>query len=281
MYKQLYNLNMKNKTLRISKAKGVTEVIIDNLPVNIISIDLIHEVNFLLESLKEDKDSKIIIFKSANEKFFSAHLDLNIINGTPEGQAGSIEFNKMIKNIKSLKQLSIAFVDGIARGGGNEFVMACDLSYGTENAIFAQPELGVNIPTGGQGAVQFARRMGTGKSLQALLLGLDFNAKQAETLNIITQYVPKKDSQNFLNNIISAINNLELRDIIMYKEIIKNSIIDEDKGSELELNFFLERAKEEKTQNIFNAFLKHGGQTEREASDFAGLFADTAIELSK
>ncbi len=59
-----------------------------------------------------------------------------------------------------MKQLSIAFVDGIARGGGNEFVMACDLAYGTENAAFSQPEMGVNIPTGGQGGVQFASRMG-------------------------------------------------------------------------------------------------------------------------
>jgi len=31
----------------------------------------------------------------------------------------------------------------------------------------------------------------------------------------------------------------------------------------------------------FDAFLKHGGQAEREALDFQGLFADTAIELAK
>jgi hypothetical protein len=27
--------------------------------------------------------------------------------------------------------------------------------------------------------------------------------------------------------------------------------------------------------------MKHGGQTEREASDFEGVFADTAAELAK
>jgi len=272
---------METKNLSISKDQGIAQVIINNFPVNILSVELISEVNVFLESLKDDTSIKVILFKSANEKFFSAHLDLNTINGSPEGQAGSIAFNNMIKNIKSLKQLSIAFVDGIARGGGNEFVMACDLSYATENAVFAQPELGVNIPTGGQGAVQFARRMGPGKALQALLLGSDYDAKQAEKLNIITQYIPKKDSETFLNTILAALNNLELRDIVMYKEIIESSITDETAGAKLELRYFLERAKEEKTQKIFNAFLKHGGQTEREASDFAGLFADTAIELSK
>ncbi len=43
----------------------------------------------------------------------------------------------------------------------------------------------------------------------------------------------------------------------------------------------LERAKEEKTQAIITAFLKSGGQTEREATDFQGVFADTAAELSR
>ena len=66
----------------------------------------------------------------------------------------------------------------------------------------------------------------------------------------------------------------------MYKEIIAASIQDEDAGTELELRHFLERAKEEKTQAIIAAFLKHGGQTEREANDFQGVFTDTAAELA-
>lgn len=59
------------------------------------------------------------------------------------------------------------------------------------------------------------------------------------------------------------------------------SIKDENAGAELELRFFLERAKEEKTQAIIEAFLKHGGQTEREANDIQGIFVDTAAELAK
>ena len=268
------------KKLTITRNDGVANVIIDNPPANILTIDLIHEVNAFVLSLKDDRDTKIVVFTSSNDKFYSAHLDLNLINGTQEGQAGCIEFSHMIKNIKAMKQLSIAFVDGIARGGGNEFVMACDLAYGTENAAFAQPELHVNIPTGGQGGVQFARRMGKNKALQALLVGTDFTAQQAEALNIITQFVPKAESDAFLKQILLVTRKLELRDIVMYKEIIATSIQDEDAGTEVELGYFLERAKEAKTQVIIAAFLKHGGQTEREANDFQGVFADTAAELA-
>ncbi len=267
--------------LSIENNAGVATAIINNPPANILTIGLIKEVNEFVRSLENDDATRAVVFKSANNQFFSAHLDLGVINGSKEGQAACVEFSRMIKNIKEMKQLSIAFVDGIARGGGNEFLMACDLAYGTENAVFSQPEIGVNIPTGGQGGVQFARRMGRSKALQALLLGTDFRAQEAEARNIITQFIPKAEADAFLERTLAVIGTLQLRDITMYKEIISASIGDEDAGVDVEIGHFLERAKEEKTQTIIKAFLKHGGQTEREASDFQGVFADTAAELAR
>ena len=84
----------------------------------------------------------------------------------------------------------------------------------------------------------------------------------------------------FLEQVLLITRNLEVRDIVMYKKIIAASIKDEETGTELELRYFLERGKENKTQAIIAAFLKHGGQTEREATDFEGVFADTAAELA-
>lgn len=267
------------KRITINKESGVATVVINNPPINILTSDLINELNQFILSLKDEREIKAVVFKSFHDAFFIAHLDLNVINGTQGGQAASIEFNHLISNIKAMKQLSIAVVDGVARGGGNEFVMACDLTYGTENAVFAQPELFINIPTGGQGAVQFARRLGKGKALQALLTGADYTALQAQSLNIITQYVAKNELPAFLTQLLSLVSAWELRDIVMYKDIIAASIKDEAVGTELELRYFLERAKEQKTQTIIAAFLKHGGQTEREAKDIQGIFVDTAAEL--
>ncbi|WP_428088249.1 enoyl-CoA hydratase/isomerase family protein [Candidatus Thioglobus sp.] len=265
--------------LHIALENKIATVVIDNPPANIWTVDTINEVNEFILSLQNDNETKAVVFKSAHKLFFVAHLDLNTINGAESGKAGIMAFSQMIKNIKAMNQLSIVLVDGIARGGGNEFVMACDLSYGTENAAFAQPEIGVNIPTGGQGAVQFARRMGKGKGLQALLTGEDFSSQQAEALNIITKYIPKTQLDTYLNSFLEALAGLELRDIMMYKDIVSVSIRDEEAGAHLELRYFLERANEAKTQTIIKAFLKSGGQTEREATDFQGVFTDTAAEL--
>ncbi|WP_282607160.1 enoyl-CoA hydratase/isomerase family protein [Pelagibius sp. Alg239-R121] len=266
--------------LHITTEDGIKTVVIDNPPANIWTVGVIGEMNSFFYSLKQDRETKAIVFKSANPLFFVAHLDLKTINGTPEGQEGICAFAEMINNVKSLPQLSIAIVDGIARGGGNEFAMACDITYGTENAVFAQPEIGVNIPTGGQGGVQFARRLGRKKAMQFLLTGEDIPALKAEALNIITKYVPKMELDEYLEEFLNTLKARDLRDIAMYKDIVNASIRDEEAGATIELRHFLERAAEEKTQTIITTFLKSGGQTEREATDFAGLFADTAAELA-
>ncbi len=267
--------------LRISAEDGIKTVVIDNPPANIWTVEVINEMNAFFQSLKDDYETKAIVFKSANPLFFVAHLDLETINGKPEGQKGIYAFAEMINGVKALPQLSIAVVDGFARGGGNEFTMACDITYATENAAFAQPEIGVNIPTGGQGAVQFARRLGRKKAMQVLLTGEDISALDAEALKIITKYVPKENLDAYLDDILNTLRARDLRDVAMYKDIVNASIRDEAAGASIELRYFLERAAEEKTQTIINAFLKSGGQTEREATDFAGVFADTAAELAK
>lgn len=267
--------------ISVVNRNGIAVVKLDNPPANVITIDLINEVNAFVLSLKDDRDTKVVVFRSSHASIFLAHLDVTVINGTPGGLAACIEFSHMIANIKAMNQASIAVVDGVARGGGNEFAMACDLTYGTENAAFAQPEIYVNIPTGGQGTVQFARRMGKNKALQAVLLGADFTAQQAEALNTITKFVPKAEIEAFVDSVAGTIARLEVRDIMMCKEIIHAAVLDEGAGAEVELRHFLSRAKEQKTQTIIGAFMKHGGQTEREATDFQGIFVDANAELSK
>ena len=91
------------RTLSITKDDGVTNVVIDNPPANILTIDLINQVSAFVHSLKGDNSTKVVVFRSSNDKFFSAHLDLNVINGTERGQAACLEFSHMIKNIKAME----------------------------------------------------------------------------------------------------------------------------------------------------------------------------------
>lgn len=45
--------------------------------------------------------------------------------------------------ISTLRQVSIATITGRVRGGGSEFVLACDMRFAGDRAMFGQPEVGL------------------------------------------------------------------------------------------------------------------------------------------
>jgi enoyl-CoA hydratase/carnithine racemase len=94
-------------TLTITRHKGIASVAIGNPPANVLTTQLIDEINAFVLSLKGDSETKVVVFRSSNEKFFLAHLDLNAINGSAHGRAACNEFSQMIDSIKAMRQLSI------------------------------------------------------------------------------------------------------------------------------------------------------------------------------
>jgi enoyl-CoA hydratase/carnithine racemase len=52
---------------------------------NMCFLDLINELNAYILSLKDDRDTKAVVFKSSDSTFFLAHLDITLINGTVGG----------------------------------------------------------------------------------------------------------------------------------------------------------------------------------------------------
>ena len=93
-------------TLTITRHKGIASVAIGNPPANVLTTQLIDEINAFVLSLKGDSETKVVVFRSSNENFFLAHLDLNVINGSAHGRAACNEFSQMIDSIKAMRQLS-------------------------------------------------------------------------------------------------------------------------------------------------------------------------------
>lgn len=66
--------------LRLSHAHGVMTIAIDNPPVNVLDVALMSEISRLLLAVRDDPDTRVLVFQSANPEFFIAHVDMTLID---------------------------------------------------------------------------------------------------------------------------------------------------------------------------------------------------------
>jgi enoyl-CoA hydratase/carnithine racemase len=171
-------------------------------PLNMIGPAMVRDLITLVHHLETHADDVgVVVFDSASPDFFSAHVDMTQVSALrpelarlePDAKLGTL-----FSRISTLNQVSIAAIGGRVRGASSEFVLACDMRFASEGALFGQPEVGVGaIP--GAGAVQhLTRLMGRGRALEALVGADDFPADLAERYGWINRALPESELAGFV-----------------------------------------------------------------------------------
>ena len=96
----------------------------------------------------------------------------------------------LLKTFESLPYPVIGLVNGYCLGGGSELALACDYIIASENAIFGQPEIRFGIMTGWGGSQRLSRSIGKNRTMELLMTGRSFNAREALSMGLVTQVVP-------------------------------------------------------------------------------------------
>jgi enoyl-CoA hydratase/carnithine racemase len=88
----------------------------------------------------------------------------------------------------SLPQITIAAVEGVARGAGNEFLVSIDMRFATKaHTLLGQPEIGLGLIPGGGGSQYLSRLIGRGRAMEYILSGKDVSASDAERIGWINK----------------------------------------------------------------------------------------------
>jgi len=166
---------------------GVAKITLNHPPVNIMDIPTMREINVALESLQDDRESKVVLF-AATGKAFCAGVDVKDHTADKVGEMVEV-FHRIFRLMWSLDVPTVAAVNGAALGGGCELVTFCDMVIASEKATFGQPEIQVGVypPVA---AVTFPRLMPQMKAMELLLLGGVIGAEEAERLGIVNRVVP-------------------------------------------------------------------------------------------
>ena len=153
--------------------------------------------------IKDDRSIRVVILTGAGEKAFAAGADIKEMVGLD--RAGGLEFGRLghaaTRSIEVLPQPVIAAVNGFAMGGGCEMALGADIRICSENAIFAQPEVGLGIPPGWGGSQRLVRAIGPGMAAELILTGRRVKAEEALRIGLVNAVYPVSELLEKANEI--------------------------------------------------------------------------------
>jgi enoyl-CoA hydratase/carnithine racemase len=196
--------------LTLARDAGVATVTIDHPPVNLLDGTLIGSLLTVAGELAGDGDVQVVVVRSANPEFFIAHADLHLIRALPRDVTERADELGLVHAIfeqwRTLPQVTIAQLEGRARGGGSEFVLALDLRFAAiGRALLSQPEVSLGIIPGGGGTQRLPRLLGRGRALEIVLGCEDFDAELAERYGYVNRALPAADLGPFVDRLARRI----------------------------------------------------------------------------
>jgi enoyl-CoA hydratase/carnithine racemase len=155
---------------------------------NALSPELMEELASALENLDPDPEVRCVVI-AGSDKVFAAGADIKAMAERSFAEALHHPAASFWRRLAAIKTPMIAAVSGYALGGGCELALACDMIVAAEGATFGQPEINLGIIPGGGGTQRLARVLGKQRTMELVLTGRRFNAKEGLELGLVNRVV--------------------------------------------------------------------------------------------
>jgi enoyl-CoA hydratase/3-hydroxyacyl-CoA dehydrogenase len=160
---------------------------------NAINMQMRDELWELMHAVRDDPDVRVVIFKGAGDRAFSAGADISEFGTAPsyvEARRARRE-RDLWGFMLSLDKVLIAAIHGFALGAGIELPMCCDFRIASDDARLGLPEVGLGyIPSAG-GTQTLPRHMPPGIAMSMILTGDPIDAETAYRYGLVQRVVPR------------------------------------------------------------------------------------------
>jgi cyclohexa-1,5-dienecarbonyl-CoA hydratase len=187
-------------------------------PVNVINIELLHELASALESAAKEKTLRVLVLRSEG-KMFSAGVDVADHTADKVNEMISL-FDRVCTSLLDFPTPTLAAVQGHALGGGCELALCCDLIVAVENANFGQPEikLAVVAPIA---ALRMPALIGYRRAAELLFTGDNVSAGEAASLGLINRAVPADQFESTVDQFVNKLTSLSAPALQMCKRAVR------------------------------------------------------------
>ena len=168
---------------------AVGTITLDNPPANSYDIDVMRELADAIAAAEQAADVRVVVVRSASEKFFSAGADVKrfLANDLDANMAMIRLAHEALASIARSPKLFVAWIAGHALGGGLEMALACDLRYAAEGSYrLGTPEVTLGLLPGNGGTQRLPRIIAPGAALDLLLTGRQVTPDEALGLGLVS-----------------------------------------------------------------------------------------------
>ncbi|KIW73188.1 hypothetical protein PV04_01325 [Phialophora macrospora] len=200
-------------TLKIVLNGPITRAVFDNPPINILDHKVFSDLHSFLTNLRDDPNPpKVVIFSSANPKFFFAHYDLHILSATSpvppplDPREIAKNFVESARMMSSIGVVFIAEIAGQSLGAGNEILLQMDMRFAAPGTKLGSLEVGLGMLHAGGGAQYLTKLIGRGRALEYLLSANTVDAETAERIGWVNKAFPSvEDMTSYVDKLAQRI----------------------------------------------------------------------------
>ncbi len=181
--------------VNVSVDSKVATVTINNPPVNVLSPDVLKELESTLDELRDNKDAKVVVLTGTGPVFIAGAdiKQMALIQSAADGKKAAGEGQRVFLKIERFEKPVIAAINGVCLGGGMELAMACHMRMCSDRARLGQPEINLGIIPGFGGTQRMSRLVGRGKALEWILTGDNIAPQDAKALGLVNHVVPEAE----------------------------------------------------------------------------------------
>ncbi|GAB4432410.1 MAG: enoyl-CoA hydratase-related protein [Chloroflexi bacterium OHK40] len=165
----------------------------NNPPANSYAIEFMEELGERVQQVAADEGVRVVIVRSALERFFSAGADIKAFtSNSPEQNLEMVRTAHVsLGLIARTPKLFIAQIGGNALGGGLEIALACDLRFAGEGQYaVGLPEATLGLLPGNGGTQRLPRLIGVARALDLMVTGRRLSPREAFELGIFDRLFP-------------------------------------------------------------------------------------------
>ncbi|WP_170366362.1 enoyl-CoA hydratase/isomerase family protein [Ruegeria arenilitoris] len=218
------------QTFDVAVENAIATVTFNFGAVNVQGQEMLADLNSLAMRLEQDRQTKVVIFQSANPEIWVCHYDTELLKdlsteAVSREDARLLDLQSVCERLSKVPQATIAKLEGFARGGGHELALALDMRFAARGKFkFMQMEVGMGILPCGGGASRMARQTGLGRALEIILSAQDYDADDAERMGTINKALDPDEIGPYVDALARRIAQFPAESINACKQMVYESI---------------------------------------------------------